>query len=72
MANNTVDTLGVVFDRFGLSKGIVSNNSLQSTDQDFKDFCMNNGIIHILRPPYHSTSISWGNQNSSVGDKISC
>ena len=52
-ANTTVDALRLFFASFGLPKEIVSDNGPQFTAQDFKDFCVNNGIKHTLIPPYH-------------------
>ena len=52
-ASTTVDALRIFFASFGLPTEIVSDNRPQFTAQDFKDFCVNNGIKHTLIPPYH-------------------
>ena len=52
-ASTTVDALRIFFASFGLPTEIVSDNGPQFTAQDFKDFCVNNGIKHTLIPPYH-------------------
>ena len=53
IASTTVDALRIFFASFGLPTEIVSDNGPQLTAQDFKDFCVNNGIKHTLIPPYH-------------------
>ena len=52
-ASTTVDALRIFFASFGLPTEIVSDNGPQFTAQDFKDFCVNNGIKQTLIPPYH-------------------
>ena len=52
-ASTTVDALRIFFASFGLPTEIFSDNGPQFTAQDFKDFCVNNGIKHTLIPPYH-------------------
>ena len=41
---------------YGLPKFIVSDNGPQFRSAEFETFLAENGIKHILTPPYHSTS----------------
>ena len=65
-ASTTVDALRILFASFGLPTEVVSDNGPQFTAQDFKDFCVNNGIKRMLIPPYHR------NKKSHAGCKASC
>lgn len=54
-----IETIGVLrrfFANFGIPEELVSNNGPQFTAQEFKTFCLNNGIRHTLIPPYHPAS----------------
>ena len=55
-----VDALRLFFASFGLPKEIVSNNGQQFTAQDFKDYCVNNGIKHTLIATTISSCNHWG------------
>ena len=48
----TVDVLREIFSRHGLPKMIVSDNGPQFTAQEFKDFCLRNGIMHRTTAVY--------------------
>ena len=52
----TMNVLRQFFASFGLPEELVSDNGPQFTSQDFKVFCLNNGIKHMLTPPYHPAS----------------
>ena len=55
-AKTTTDALRRFFASFGLPEKLVSDNGPQFTSQDFKAFCLNNGIKHTLVAPYHPAS----------------
>ena len=55
-AKTTMDALRRFFASFGLPEELVSDNGPQFTSQDFKAFCLNNGIKHTLVAPYHPAS----------------
>ena len=48
----TVDVLREIFSRHGLPEMIVSDNGPQFTAQEFKDFCLRNGIMHRTTAVY--------------------
>lgn len=52
----TIERLRTIFASFGLPEIIVSDNGVQFTSREFKEFLANNGIRHILIPPYHAAS----------------
>ncbi|XP_066981053.1 uncharacterized protein [Macrobrachium rosenbergii] len=54
--NETTDTLRLVFSRDGLCDSLVSDNASCFTNNKFKQFLENNGIIHMTPPPYSPSS----------------
>ncbi|XP_055758363.1 uncharacterized protein K02A2.6-like [Salvelinus fontinalis] len=55
-AEKTINLLRHLFASFGLVKEIVSDNGPHFTSNDFEMFLKNNGVMHILSPPYHPAS----------------
>lgn len=53
---NTIDKLRDCFARYGLPNTIVSDNGTQFTSNEFKNFCSNNGILHVTTAPYHPST----------------
>lgn len=56
MSENTIRKLRTIFAAYGLPECIVSDNGVQFTSHEFKNFVLNNKIKHILTPPYHAKS----------------
>ena len=55
-AVKTVDILRSVFSRYGIPDQIITDNGPQFTAEEFKQFCIGNGINHILTAPYHPST----------------
>ncbi|XP_071201633.1 uncharacterized protein K02A2.6 [Salvelinus alpinus] len=55
-AEKTINLLRHLFASFGLVKELVSDNGPPFTSKDFEMFLKNNGVRHILSPPYHPAS----------------
>ena len=55
-AVKTVDILRSVFSRYGIPDQIVTDNGPQFTAEEFKQFCIGNGINHTLTAPYHPST----------------
>ena len=55
-AVKTVDILRSVFSRYGIPDQIVTDNGPQFTAEEFKQFCVGNGINHTLTAPYHPST----------------
>jgi len=55
-ADKTVHTLRSLFSRYGILDQIVTDNVLQFIVQEFKQFCLGNGIKYTLIAPYHPSS----------------
>jgi hypothetical protein len=55
-ASKTVAVLEDMFARWGPCSTIVSDNGPQFISSTFKEFCVRNGIEHILTAPYHPQS----------------
>ena len=52
--NETIKVLLSLFSRHGLPDKLVSENGPQFTSDEFKEFMLNCGILHIKTAPYHS------------------
>lgn len=55
-AEKTSQLLRNLFASYGLPKVLVSDNGPPFTSAEFETFLKNNGIRHILSPPYHPAS----------------
>lgn len=55
-AEKSINLLRHLFASFGLVKELVSDNGHPFTSNDFEMFLKNNGVRHILSPPYHPAS----------------
>ena len=51
--SSTISKLKHIFGSHGLLEQIVSDNSLQFTAKEFKDYCCSRGILHKTTAPYH-------------------
>ena len=51
-----IDELRLIFAEHGLPEQLVSDNGPQFTSEQFARFTRQNGIKHILVPPYHPAS----------------
>ena len=47
----TIRALGSIFSRYRFPEQLVSDNSLQLTSDEFKNFLKSNGIRHITTTP---------------------
>lgn len=54
--SNVVEKLYEYISRFGLPHTIVTDNATNFSSEEFRAFCLQNGIIHIFSPPYHPAS----------------
>ena len=52
----TIDELRLIFAEHGLPEQLISDNGPQFTSEQFARFTRQNGIKHILVPPYHPAS----------------
>ena len=52
----TVDELRLIFAQHGLPEEVVSDNGPQFISNEFSEFMSENGVKHILVPPYHPQS----------------
>ena len=52
----TIANLSEIFCRFGMPHILVSDNKTQFTSDEFKQYCINNGIQHVLTPRYQLQS----------------
>lgn len=55
-AEKTAQLLQNLFASYGLPKVLVSDNGPPFTSAEFEQFLKNNGVRHILSPPYHPAS----------------
>jgi hypothetical protein len=55
-AKDTVDTMRILVNRYGIPKEIVSDNGTQLKSKEFRDFCSEFGIKHTFTPPFHPQS----------------
>ena len=55
-ANKTVEALRTLFSRFGLPEELVSDNAPTFKSAEFVTFLKQNGVKHVLTPPYHPAS----------------
>lgn len=51
-----IEKLRSCFAAYGLPSTCVSDGGPQFTSQEFNDFLKNNGVLHVLSPPYHPAS----------------
>ncbi len=52
-AGKTINILCKLLSAYGLPKELVSDNGPPFTSREFEEFVKNNGVRHILSPPYH-------------------
>ena len=52
-SEKTIETLQKLFDRYGISAQLVSDNGSQFTSEEFQQFVKRNGIKHITSAPNH-------------------
>ena len=52
-AKKIIEVLRAMFSHYGLVEQLVSDNGLQFTSSEFKQFLHKNHIKHILMAPYH-------------------
>ena len=55
-SEKVINVLLGLFARWGLPQQIVSDNGPQFTSEEFKGFVSQNGIKHILKAPFHSST----------------
>ena len=55
-AAKTITALREMFARYGLPEQVVTDNGLQFTSTEFRQFLTTNGVKHILCSPYHPSS----------------
>ena len=55
-SSKTIECMRSWFAAYGLPKTVVSDNGPQFRSMEFTEFLKNNGVKHILTPPYHSPS----------------
>ncbi|XP_028164567.1 uncharacterized protein K02A2.6-like isoform X2 [Ostrinia furnacalis] len=55
-SSSVVSKLMEFISRFGLPQTLVSDNGTAFTSQEFKAFCISNGISHVTSPAYHPAS----------------
>jgi transposase InsO family protein len=56
ISRQTVAILRKLCAQHGVPETIVSNNGMQITSYEFKEFCKAKAVSHILSPPYHPQS----------------
>ena len=52
----TIERLRCMFAQHGIPETVVSDNGPQFTLDEFTQFCLRNGIHHVLVTPYHPSS----------------
>ena len=52
-SSQTIAKLKIIFATHGLPKKIVTDNGFSFVSQEFKEFMLQNGILHITSAPYH-------------------
>lgn len=55
-ATATIEQLRCMFAQHGIPETVVSDNGPQFTSDEFTQFCLRNGIHHVLVTPYHPLS----------------
>ncbi|XP_064486077.1 uncharacterized protein K02A2.6-like [Ornithodoros turicata] len=55
-AEKTIEQLQIIFAQFGLPEEAVTDNGPQFVSEDFRNFMLENGIVHTTTPPYHAPS----------------
>ena len=55
-ATATIEQLRCMFAQHGIPETVVSDNGPQFTSDEFTQFCLRNGIHHVLVTPYHPSS----------------
>jgi transposase InsO family protein len=55
-ADATIDKLQELFSSWGHPETIVSDSGPQFISDSFKQFCVRNGIVHLLSAPYNPSS----------------
>ena len=53
----TIQVLREIFARYGLPEILVSDNGPQFKSVEFKQFCVNNGILHTTSAIYKSATM---------------
>ena len=55
-SQTTIETLRILFSRYGLPEQVIPDNGPQFTSDEFAQFMQGNGIKHILCASYHPAS----------------
>ena len=65
----TIEQLRCMFAQHGIPETLVSDNGLQFMSDEFAQFCLKNGIHHVLVTPYHPSSNGLAETRGSADHK---